>query len=687
VKKWYLYIVSLSILFPNVIYSQDKIVSSYRDFGKRIKELDTNHIEIDIQKNLAESISNNDTLGIICNQLSELKYFEMIEDYNRSLDIVSDLITISNQFKNDSLIALAYYYCGDAFYEINDMVDASKMLHKSVEYFIKAGKREWICKVDRILAIINMVAGKYDLAIADFKDYISKVKEHKFKLSVSGIYNNIGICYIYIKEYGLALNYLDTSYTLCLEEGDGIGVARIYNNKGTLFLEQGIPLKALNFFKKGHDLRKENKVGVTAYAESIINIGKAELSLGRVQDSKINFEKGLDLGKESSNKEIQKRALEGLKDVYFIQGNYKKAYELQKDYHQLVDSLYGHHVRDELIANEISSKFNNKIIKDSIALSQRELFHKEEIKHQKTLQEQKNAKNTIIKTFLVVVIIMIGLVMVFLYKRFKEKKRLNIVISKQKEELQQKQMEIVDSINYAKHLQDAILPSQSTIESILPKSFVFYQPKAIVAGDFYWVEKTSEKIIFAVADCTGHGVPGAMVSMICHGALNRAVREFQLLDTGLILEKTRDLVAEYFFQSEKDIRDGMDIAICSWDTNENTLQYSGANNPVWYVRDNTIKELKASKQTVGITPKYFPFETNEIQLKKNDVFYLFTDGFPDQFGGERGKKYKYKNFKQFLLSISKDDLKIQQNKISKEFSEWKRDFEQIDDVCVMGVRI
>ena len=282
---------------------------------------------------------------------------------------------------------------------------------------------------------------------------------------------------------------------------------------------------------------------------------------------------------------------------------------------------------------------------------------------------------------------MIGLVMVFLYKRFKEKKRLNIVISKQKEELQQKQMEIVDSINYAKHLQDAILPSQSTIESILPKSFVFYQPKAIVAGDFYWVEKTSEKIIFAVADCTGHGVPGAMVSMICHGALNRAVREFQLLDTGLILEKTRDLVAEYFFQSEKDIRDGMDIAICSWDTNENTLQYSGANNPVWYVRDNTIKELKASKQTVGITPKYFPFETNEIQLKKNDVFYLFTDGFPDQFGGERGKKYKYKNFKQFLLSISKDDLKIQQNKISKEFSEWKRDFEQIDDVCVMGVRI
>ena len=202
---------------------------------------------------------------------------------------------------------------------------------------------------------------------------------------------------------------------------------------------------------------------------------------------------------------------------------------------------------------------------------------------------------------------------------------------------------------------DSSLASVSTPNGYLylshPKSFIFYQPKAIVAGDFYWIEKTSEKIIFAVADCTGHGVPGAMVSMICHGALNRAVREFQLLDTGLILEKTRDLVAEYFIQSEKDIRDGMDIAICAWDTNENTLQYSGANNPLWYVRGDIIKELKASKQTVGITPKYFPFETNEIQLKKNDVFFFFLDGFPDQFGGQKGKKLMYKPFKQMLLSM------------------------------------
>ena len=178
-----------------------------------------------------------------------------------------------------------------------------------------------------------------------------------------------------------------------------------------------------------------------------------------------------------------------------------------------------------------------------------------------------------------------------------------------------------------------------------------------------------------------------MVSMICHGALNRAVREFNLLDTGMILDKTRDLVAEYFIQSEKDIRDGMDIAICAWDFNSNTIQYSGANNPVWFVRDNTINEIKASKQSVGITPKNFPFETHEVQLKKNDVFYLFTDGFPDQFGGDRGKKYKYKRFKELLLKISSKTVNDQKNALEKEFLEWKKDFEQVDDVCVMGVRL
>ena len=686
-KNWLVYFTFSLSLFPVLMFSQENIIDSYQNFSKRIKELDTNLISVEIQEGFDRSKKSDDTLGLLCYGVLNLKYLYVEGSYENSLNIVSELIPISEQFKNDSLSGFIYFYCGDAFYELEDIVDASRMFHKAIEYFIKSGNLEWVCRTEMMFGLIQKIVGKYDASIRTYYNYISKVRTNSISLSVSGAFNNMGLCYIHLNEYDSALNCFDSSLYYYEIEKSNIGIARIYNNKATVFLQTGQADLALSYFKKSYELRMKHKVGKPSYSESLINIGKSYLSLGNTFEAKSNFEKGYEIGISINNRDLQKRALEGLKEVYYLYGNYKKAFEVQKKYHQLVDSLYSNQIIDELITNEISGKFNNKIIKDSIAQSQRELFHKEELKHQKTLQEQKNAKNTIIKTFLVIVIVMIGLATVFLFFRFREKKRLNEVILSQKEELQQKQMEIVDSINYAKHLQDAILPSRNTIESFLQDSFVLYQPKAIVAGDFYWIEKTKEKIIFAVADCTGHGVPGAMVSMICHGALNRAVREFNLLDTGMILDKTRDLVAEYFIQSEKDIRDGMDIAICAWDFNSNTIQYSGANNPIWYVRDNTINEIKPSKQSVGITTKYSPFETHQVQLKKNDVFYLFTDGFPDQFGGERGKKYKYKRFKELLLKISSKNVNDQKNALKKEFLEWKKDFEQVDDVCVMGVRL
>ena len=686
-KNWLVYFTFSLSLFPVLMFSQENIIDSYQDFSKRIKELDTNLISVEIQEGFDRSKKSDDTLGLLCYGVLNLKYLYVEGSYENSLNIVSELIPISEQFKDDSLSGFIYFYCGDAFYELEDIVDASRMFHKALEYFIKSSNLEWACRTEKMLALIQSIAGKNDEAIKTYNDCINKIRANSIKLSLSGAFNNMGLCYISLNEYDSALNCFDSSLYYYEIEKSNIGIARIFNNKATVYLKTNQPEMALSYYLKSFELRKKHKVGSSAISESLINIGKSHLSLSNLNAAKNNFQKGYEIGLSINSKELQKRALEGLKELYYKLGNFQKAFDFQKAYHELIDSLYGNHIRDELIVHEITWKFNNKIIKDSIAQSQKEFLHKEELKHQKTLQEQKNAKNTIIKTFLVIVIVMIGLATVFLFFRFREKKRLNEVILSQKEELQQKQMEIVDSINYAKHLQDAILPSRNTIESFLEDSFVFYQPKAIVAGDFYWIEKTKEKIIFAVADCTGHGVPGAMVSMICHGALNRAVREFNLLDTGMILDKTRDLVAEYFIQSEKDIRDGMDIAICAWDFNSNTIQYSGANNPIWYVRDNTINEIKPSKQSVGITTKYLPFETHEVQLKKNDVFYLFTDGFPDQFGGERGKKYKYKRFKELLLKISSKTVNDQKNALEKEFLEWKKDFEQVDDVCVMGVRL
>lgn len=258
-------------------------------------------------------------------------------------------------------------------------------------------------------------------------------------------------------------------------------------------------------------------------------------------------------------------------------------------------------------------------------------------------------------------------------------------LEQSKREVEEKNHEILDSINYAKRIQSAILPPLSMIADQLPESFVLYKPKDIVAGDFYWIESLSDKIFFAAADCTGHGVPGAMVSVICNNGLNRSVREYKITEPGKILDKTCEIVIQEFEKSEEDVRDGMDIALCSLSGNK--LQYAGANNPLWIIRDKELIEIKADRKPIGKSRVVRPFTTHSVNLNKGDCIYIFTDGFADQFGGDRDKKYMTGKFKKFILSICDLSLEEQKKAIEQEFIDWKGDLEQIDDVCVMGVRV
>lgn len=266
----------------------------------------------------------------------------------------------------------------------------------------------------------------------------------------------------------------------------------------------------------------------------------------------------------------------------------------------------------------------------------------------------------------------------------------------QKEIVEEKQREITDSITYAKRIQDAILPSKELIGKYLPNSFVFYRPKDIVAGDFYWLEPISEtEILIAAADCTGHGVPGAMVSVVCNNALNRTVREFKLSDPGRLLDSTRDLIIDQFERTSLDvqtsrdttIKDGMDISLAKLDKKTNKLSWAGANNPLWIVRKGELIEIKGNKQPVGKFDPSENFTTHELQLEKGDHVYLFSDGYADQFGGDKGKKFKSSSLKALILSIESKDIKEQEALLAKQFDDWKGDYEQLDDVCVIGVKI
>ena len=254
-------------------------------------------------------------------------------------------------------------------------------------------------------------------------------------------------------------------------------------------------------------------------------------------------------------------------------------------------------------------------------------------------------------------------------------------------EITQKNKEIQQSIEYAKRIQKAILPPQELIAKYLSKSFVLYKPKDIVAGDFYWMQKIDGKILFAAADCTGHGIPGALVSIICNDGLNQSVEEHKLIDPGKILDKTRDIIVHVFEKSEEDVKDGMDISLCVLDQQNNSLQWSGANNPIWIIRNAEILETKPNKQSIGKTDKPTPFKTHNIKLEKEDLIYLFTDGFQDQFGGKNGKKFKLANLKKLILSIHREKMQKQLEIINQAFEEWKGDQEQVDDVCIFGLRI
>lgn len=264
----------------------------------------------------------------------------------------------------------------------------------------------------------------------------------------------------------------------------------------------------------------------------------------------------------------------------------------------------------------------------------------------------------------------------------------------QKEQIEEKQHEILDSIAYAKRIQSAILPPQKLVKEHLKDSFILYKPKDFVAGDFYWMGQKGNRILFAAADCTGHGVPGAMVSVICNNGLNRSLNEFDLTDPGQILDKTRELVIKEFEKSEEEVKDGMDIALCALEGK--TIHFSGAHNPLWIIRKGAteVEQIKADKQPIGQYAKEEPFNTKKIDLAEGDTIYIFSDGYVDQFGGENlpvskagGKKFKAAQLRRLLLSIQSETMDRQKELLDQAFINWMGSFEQVDDVCMIGVRL
>ena len=279
-------------------------------------------------------------------------------------------------------------------------------------------------------------------------------------------------------------------------------------------------------------------------------------------------------------------------------------------------------------------------------------------------------------------------------------KERTLEIEKQKEIVEEKNTEILDSIHYASRIQSALLPNLKSIDKYLD-NFILYLPKDIIAGDFYWFYAEGDEVYIAVADCTGHGVPGAMVSVVCANALNKTVKELRIKEPGKILEKCREIVINTLDEGQNDIQDGMDISFSKINLKTRKLSYAGAHNPLYRITEKTEEiydkavfndslvclQYKGDNQSIGRSPIVREFTQYDIQLLEGDTIYLITDGYPDQFGGPNDKKFLYKPFKQMLLDFHEESLEKQKTILNETFLTWKGNRAQIDDVCVMGIHI
>ena len=482
-----------------------------------------------------------------------------------------------------------------------------------------------------------------------------------FGLTIS--LNNIGSVYRNLNMLDMALKSYNETYQLCIQSGD---LKQQSNSTLKMSIVYGLQKDIINAIKFG-------------------NIALVKSMEGQSGPGVL-------------------KAYKNLYDIYKKSNNVPKALDFYEKYVVLKDSLNTEENQKAIIEQRIQLDYDRKLIADSIKFEEGK---KAEIAVKNIEIEQGKTQRMMLYGGLSIFIIL----SIFIFNRYQVSQKQSRIISAQKNQVEsqkllveEKNKEITDSINYAKRIQTAILPSQATVEKLLPNSFIFYKPKDIVAGDFYWVEflpptpsegggtpfpsgRVGDGILFAAADCTGHGVPGALVSVVCSNALNHSLNELNTDNPAAILDRTRDIVISQFSKNDDNVRDGMDIALCSLNFSTLVLKYAGANNSLYIARNNEMMEYPSNREPVGVHYKKTPFNCHTIQLLKGDTIYLFTDGYADQFGGENGKKLKYKPFKELLLTISKHPIKDQHLFLNKHFAEWKGDYEQVDDVCVIGVKI
>jgi serine phosphatase RsbU (regulator of sigma subunit) len=595
--------------------------------------------------------------------------------YTKSLDLLNK--GISNKLNTTDLRGLGDLYLnkGLTLMLMQKHNEASSVLLDALKIFTNLDDASRISETYNLLAKNNYLSGEFGRVVEQCGKSIEYAKQ------INDMHN-LSAAYLILSEtYALNNDYVNSQKYYKLYVTSREIIEKQYELMGNGYSNKQIETKVLLQKVEAEIIESEMRE---------IELENAKITAAQKEQEIIFLKQESELReKDLLNKQLEKEQ---------IQRNLQLMKE-QLENEQLQVKYIEEQNQKELQMAENANNLN----KLELLNTQKEAADKEAALSRLEADASREQRNLFISIFVILTIFLVFLVGFII--RFRKQKRIieqnAVIINKTNEELvgtieqvnvqkaliEAKNEEITDSIAYAKRIQKAILPSQKSVSEHFPDCFILFKPKDIVAGDFYWMAAQEKHTLLAVADCTGHGVPGAMVSVVCHGALNRSIKEFNLREPNEILDKTREIVIETFDKSEEDVKDGMDIALCTFNNDRTKLHYAGANNSLYLIRDGEFREIKPDKQPIGKFLESKPFTNHVIDVKAGDCIYLFSDGFADQFGGDKGKKLKYATFKEILLNNHTIPMVDQRTILKNSFEKWRGELEQVDDVCVIGVRL